>query len=81
MLWPSGTEAQGGPVAVEVELTVKAPPRLTAICRAWARCRLVDGVLYYAPPAVTRALQRAIDEAQAGDRVVALPLAGALQVD
>ena len=72
-------EHGGGPVAVEVELTIKAPPRLAAICRAWARCPLVDGVLYYAPPPVSRAVQRAIDAAQAGDRVVVLPLARALQ--
>ena len=30
------------PVAVEVELAVKWARRLEAICRAWARCRLVD---------------------------------------
>ncbi len=81
ILWPHQAQPGCGPVAVEVELTVKAPPRLAAICRAWARCRLVDGVLYYAPPPVSRAVQRAIDEVQAGDRVVVLPLAGALQTE
>ncbi len=35
------------PVAVEVELTPKAPARLVEICRAWARCRHVAGVLYW----------------------------------
>jgi len=62
------------PVAVEVELTIKAPRRLAGICRAWARSRHVDGVLYFAPPAVERALDRAIGVAQAGERVVVVPL-------
>jgi hypothetical protein len=43
------------PVAVEVELSVKASRRLQAICRAWARCRLVSEVRYYSPPHVSRA--------------------------
>src|SRR5207237_5477139 len=47
VLWPAA--AGGGlPVAVEVELAVKAPRRLAAICRGWARCREVAGVLYLA---------------------------------
>jgi hypothetical protein len=62
------------PVAVEVELTVKAPRRLAEICRAWARCRCVAGVLYLAPPEVRRALERAIDQAQAGERIAVLGL-------
>ena len=78
---PATRRQGGGPVVVEVELTIKAPPRLAAICRAWARCPLVDGVLYYAPPPVSRAVQRAIDAAQAGERVVVLPLARALRTE
>jgi hypothetical protein len=62
------------PIAVEVELTVKAPQRLAEICRAWTRSRHVDGVLYLAPPAVERALDRAIGAAHAGERVVVVPL-------
>jgi hypothetical protein len=62
------------PVAVEVELTVKAPRRLAEICRAWARCRCVAGVLYLAPPEVQRALHRAIDQAQAGERIAVVAL-------
>jgi hypothetical protein len=53
----------GLPVAVEVELTVKASRRLQAICVAWARCRHIAGVRYYttdhAAPAVTRAARAA----------------------
>jgi hypothetical protein len=62
------------PVVVEVELTVKAPRRLTEICRAWARNRHLAGALYLAPPEVERALERAIEKAQAADRVVVIPL-------
>jgi hypothetical protein len=62
------------PVAVEVELSVKAARRLEAICRAWARCRLVSEVRYYAPPHVGRAVSRAVSVVRAHDviRVVAL---------
>jgi hypothetical protein len=62
------------PVVVEVELTVKAPRRLTAICRAWARCRTVAGVLYLAPANVERALSRAVAEVHAGEQSVVIPL-------
>ncbi|HEY3971110.1 MAG TPA: hypothetical protein VGL79_06895 [Solirubrobacteraceae bacterium] len=62
------------PVAVEVELTIKAPRRLLEICRAWARCRCVAGVLYLAPPEVERALARAVERAQAEERIAVVPL-------
>jgi hypothetical protein len=68
LLWPNA-HPRTMPVAVEVELTTKAPVRLAAICRAWARSREIAGVLYLAPPNVARALQRAIDRAQAQDRI------------
>jgi hypothetical protein len=55
------------PVAVEVELTVKWARRLEAICRAWARCRLVESVRYYASPAAARAVARAVERVQAQD--------------
>jgi hypothetical protein len=75
VLWP---RADGAPVAVEVELTVKAPRRLSDLCRAWARCRLVDGVLYCVAPSVARPLGRAVAAAQAGDRIVVVALADVL---
>lgn len=62
------------PVAVEVELTVKAPRRLAEICLAWARCRWVSGVLYLAPPDVQRALARAIERSAAHERIVVVGL-------
>jgi hypothetical protein len=73
VLWPTVPD-DGLPVAVEIELTVKASRRLMEICRAWARCRRVAGVLYLAPPAVERALSRAVARARASEQVVVLPL-------
>jgi hypothetical protein len=73
VLWPD-EPAAGLPVAVEVELTIKAPRRLTDICRAWARCRAVAGVLYIVPAEVRRALERAIARAYAHDRIVVVGL-------
>ncbi len=69
VLWPEASGA-GLPVAVEVELTAKAPRRLADICQAWARCRTVARVLYIASPEVQRALERAITRAQAHDQIV-----------
>jgi hypothetical protein len=65
---------EGLPVAVEVELSVKTPRRLAAICRAWARCRCVAGVLYLVAPQVRRPLERAVAGAQAGERIVVVAL-------
>ncbi len=73
VLW-SEESGDGLPVAVEVELTIKAPRRLTEICRAWARCRTVAGVLYIAPPEVGRALGRAVARARAHERIVVVGL-------
>jgi hypothetical protein len=72
VLWPN---AGGGlPVAIEVELTIKAHRRLIDICRAWASNRVVAGTLYFAPPNVERALVRAIEKTYASERIVVLPL-------
>ena len=61
-------------MAVEVELTVKAPGRLAEICRGWARARCVAGVLYLVSPQVERPLRRAIERARAGEKLVVVPL-------
>lgn len=74
VLWPLAPDASL-PVAVEVELAVKAPRRLAAICRAWARCREVAGVLYLAAPEAERAVLRAIGQADAAAQIVVVPLA------
>lgn len=62
------------PVAIEVELAVKAPERLRTIVRGWARSRLVDGVVYYASPHAARALARAVQRESAQGRVVVAAL-------
>jgi hypothetical protein len=72
VLWPQEQGAR--PIAVEVELTVKAPRRLAQICRSWARCRGVRGVLYLAAPAARRAVERAVAHVHAADRVFVLAL-------
>jgi hypothetical protein len=69
------------PVAVEVELTVKAPRRLRAICHAWARSRCVAGVLYVAPADVQRPLRHAIAAAAAQERITVLELAALLALE
>lgn len=72
VVWPAF--AGGRPVAVEVELTAKAPARLLEICRAWARCPHVAGVVYVAAPPAFAPVARAIRSAGAEDRVVLLAL-------
>jgi hypothetical protein len=67
------------PAAVEVELSVKGARRFEAICRAWARCRLVSEVRYYAPPHVQRAVSRAVSSAHARDANRVLSLEDALK--
>jgi hypothetical protein len=75
VLWPQDAlEHQRLPVAVEVELTVKAPRRLLEICRAWARSSCVAGALYLVAPDVERPLARAIAQAHAAGRIAAVPI-------
>ena len=70
VLWPQDARSNERlPVAVEVELTIKAPRRLLEICRARARCRCVAGTLYLVAADVERPLARAIAQAQAGGRI------------
>lgn len=59
-----------GVIAVEVELTPKAPRRLEQIVRAWRRARTIESVRYYVPPGATsRAVERAIARTHAEERV------------
>jgi hypothetical protein len=63
------------PVAVEVELTIKAKAELVANVRAWARCRRVEAVIYFAETrAIEQKLLDAIDQCKAERRVVVNPL-------
>lgn len=64
----------GAQIAVEVELTVKAPQRLARIVRGWARSRLVAGVVYYATPAAARAVRSAVEREWAQEAVAVLEL-------
>jgi hypothetical protein len=82
VLWPAGRlgDPAAPAVAIEVELTVKAAPRLAVIVRGWARSRIVAGVVYYAAPEAARALRRAVSDEQAEEMVhlLALDSAGLL---
>jgi hypothetical protein len=63
------------PVAVEVELTRKAKAELMANCRAWARCRYVEAVIYFAETrSIEEKLLDAIEECKAEERIVVNPL-------
>jgi hypothetical protein len=64
----------GRTVAVEVELSVKAPRRLAGICRGYARARHIERAYYLAAPAAARAVARAVAETRAQDRIVVLAL-------
>lgn len=64
----------GRTVAVEVELSIKARARLQQICRGYARARHVDRVYYLATRPVGRAVERAIADVRAEDRVTVLRL-------
>ena len=77
---PSGTPALHLPdlaiitndrrLAVEVELSPKAPRRLERIMRGWRRASWVDEVRYYCAPGITRrAVERAVRKTRSGERV------------
>ena len=62
-------------VAVEVELTPKAPKRLDAIIKAWRRARWVESVRYYVPEDGTRSgVERAIERVRAAERIEVLAI-------
>ncbi|HEY4897628.1 MAG TPA: hypothetical protein VII01_16275 [Solirubrobacteraceae bacterium] len=57
------------PLAVEIELSVKAPARLAEICLAWARSREFAGVLYVVSLEASQPVQRAVARTRAGRRI------------
>ena len=58
------------PIAIEVELTPKAPHRLRSIIRAWRRANWVAEVHYHCAPGPTRrAVERAVAKMRAEERV------------
>ena len=66
---------QGRTLAVEIELSVKTPRRLQAICRGYARARHLSHAYYLATPPAARALARAVAETRSQDRIAVLALA------
>lgn len=64
----------GRVLAIEVELSVKAPARLVRICRGWARASHLAHVYYLATPSAGRGVKRALLATQVGDRVTVLAL-------
>lgn len=65
----------GRVAAVEVELSLKAPRRLEAICAAWAGARHVDSVYYLAGALAVRGVGRAVARTRAEHTVRVLALA------
>jgi hypothetical protein len=59
---------------IEIELSVKAPRRLQAICRGYARARHVSHVYYLATPPAARAVSRAVAETRSQERIAVLAL-------
>jgi len=58
------------PIAVEVELTPKAPRRLEGLIRSWRRAGWVEEVRYYCEPGPTRrAVERAVQKTHAEERI------------
>jgi hypothetical protein len=79
--------SDGRLLAIEIELTPKAPRRLETIVRAWRRARWVAGVRYYVSPGTTsQAVARAVRATHSEERIEirelrlerfpAMPLAG-----
>jgi len=64
----------GRTVAVEIELSIKARRRLEVICRGYARARHLDHTYYLATAAAARAVNRAVADTRAEDRIAVLPL-------
>lgn len=67
-------------IAIEVELTPKAPKRLEAIIKAWRRARWVESVRYYVPEGGTRAgVERAVARTHAASRIEVRSIEGLLE--
>jgi hypothetical protein len=68
-----------GPIAVEVELTPKAPRRLERIIRGWRRSQLTEKTVYLSPKGSSfDAVERAIERTQSSGKVKLVELEGAL---
>lgn len=77
VIWPPPVAGNPTPlpIAVEVELTLKSKAELTAICRAFARSRHLEGAIYYVETTkVEERLFDTIEEVQGEATVVVNPL-------
>jgi hypothetical protein len=61
-------------LSIEIELSVKAPRRLQAIARGYARARHLGHVYYLATPPAARAVSRAVAETRSEERITVLAL-------
>ncbi len=80
--WPPAPDGEPAPLplAVEVELTLKSQPDLTANCLAWARCRIVEATVYFVETVeIETRLLETIEELEAEDRIVVNPLSEMLK--
>ena len=65
--------AKSGTIAVEVELSPKAPRRLEALLRAWRRASWVAEVHYYCRPGPTqRGVERALAKTRTEDKIAVI---------
>ncbi len=76
VIWPPAVDGeQALPVAVEVELTNKRKEELREICSAVARCRQIEGAVYYAETTkVEEKLLDVIEELKVQEKIVVNPL-------
>jgi transcriptional regulator with XRE-family HTH domain len=77
VIWPPAEPGESPPlpIAVEVELTMKSKEELVAICRAWARCRHIEAVLYFAETVnIENRLLDTIERLKAEEMIVVNPL-------
>ena len=83
VVWPPGTPGEVEaplPVAVEVELSSKRKEELMENLRAWARCRCVEAVIYYAETRkIEEQLWDGIEELRAEEAIVVNPLSEILK--
>jgi hypothetical protein len=72
VIWGQAGVGRAGGMAVEVELSEKAPRRLEAILRAWRRASatgVVSGVRYYCSDRAHRAVLRAVERTATAGQV------------
>ena len=94
VIWPPGTlddpdtpspstsvsAAPALPVAVEVELTTKSREELVENLRAWARCRTIEAVIYFAETRkIEEKLLDLVEELKAEEEIVVNPLSEILK--